>query len=164
VLEVIDPVAADAEEARRLAAEEADARAAASFTMTDDGHGRAHGRFTIPTPHAAILRKHLMASALAARGADRCDDCTPEHPAAEGPLSRHRVGLAFLDYLESRPEDTVPSAGGAPATVVVTMELETLLGGLKAASLDTGDRIRAGEARRLACGPGSSRSSWARSR
>lgn len=26
----------------------ADARAAASFTMTDDGHGRSHGRFTTP--------------------------------------------------------------------------------------------------------------------
>jgi hypothetical protein len=40
------------------------------------------------------------------------------------------------------------------ATVVVTMELDTLLGGLKAASLDTGGRINAGEARRLACGAG----------
>jgi hypothetical protein len=63
-------------------------------------------------------------------------------------------GLAFLDYLETRPEHTVPSAGGVPATVVVTMELETLLGGLKAASLDTGDKISAGEARRLACRAG----------
>ena len=32
--------------------------------------------------------------------------------------------------------------------------LETLLGGLKAASLDTGGRISAGEARRLACRAG----------
>lgn len=40
------------------------------------------------------------------------------------------------------------------ATVVVTMELETLLGGLKAASLDTGGRVSAGEARRLACHAG----------
>ena len=58
-----------------------------------------------------------------------------------------------MDYLETRPDDTVPSAGGVPATIVVTMELETLLGGLKAASLDTGDRISAGEAR-LACRAG----------
>jgi hypothetical protein len=64
------------------------------------------------------------------------------------------MGLAFLRYLETRPESTVPSAGGVPATVVVTMDLETLLGGLKAASLDTGDRISAGEARRLACRAG----------
>lgn len=146
VLEVVDPVAADAEEARRIEAEEADALAAASFTLTDDGHGRSHGRFTIPTLHAAILRKHLMALASPARSVGE--------PVAEGAPTKHRLGLAFLDYLETRPEHTVPSAGGVPATVVVTMELETLLGGLKAASLDTEDRISAGEARRLACRAG----------
>jgi hypothetical protein len=150
VLEVIDPAAADAEEARRLEAEEADALAAASFTMTDDGHGRSHGRFTIPTLHAAILRKHLMALASPARSAGR----PTVEPVADRTLTRHRLGLAFLEYIETRPEHTVPSAGGVPATVVVTMELETLIGGLKAASLDTGDRISAGEARRLACRTG----------
>ena len=67
VLEVVDPAAADAEEARRLEAEEADAVATASFTMVDDGHGTSHGRFTIPTLHAAMLRKHLMASAFPSR-------------------------------------------------------------------------------------------------
>lgn len=64
------------------------------------------------------------------------------------------MGLAFLHYLETRAEDAVPSAGGVPATVVVTMQLDTLLGGLRAASLDTGNRISAGEARRLACRAG----------
>ncbi len=34
------------------------------------------------------------------------------------------------------------------------MELETLLGGLKAASVDTGGRLTAGAARRLACEAG----------
>jgi hypothetical protein len=157
VLEVIDPAAADREEARRLEVEEADARAAASFTMVDDGHGRSHGRFTIPTLHAAMLRKHLMARALGSLGP--CDttghpESARDTPSPEPRLSRHRIGLASLDYLETRPEDTVPSAGGVPATVVVTMELETLLGGLKAASLDTGDKISGGEARRLACRAG----------
>ena len=146
VLEVIDPTAADEEEARRLAAEEAAARAAASFTMTDDGHGRSHGRFTISTLHAAMLRKHLMALASPSR--------PTAAPVTDRTLTKHRMGLAFLEYLETRPEDTVPAAGGVPATVVVTMELDTLLGGLKAASLDTGDRISAGEARRLACRAG----------
>ncbi|QIK74357.1 HNH endonuclease signature motif containing protein [Nocardioides piscis] len=145
LLEVIDPEAADAEEARRLEAEEREARAAASFTMSDDGHGRCHGRFTLPTLHAEMLRKHLMALASTSR---------PATEPGERVLSRHRMGRAFMDYIESRPPDTVPSAGGVPATVVVTMELETLLGGLKAASLDTGGRISAGEARRLACRAG----------
>lgn len=150
VLEVIDPAAADAEEARRLEGEEADARAAASLTMVDDGHGRTYGRFAIPTLHADILRKHLMAIAFPASACA----ISPDLPDPARILTKHRMGQAFLDYIESRPADSVPSAGGVPATVVVTMELETLMGGLKAASLDTGSRISAGEARRLACRAG----------
>ena len=145
LLEVIDPATADAEEAPRLAREEAHAKATASFTLSDDGHGTCHGRFTIPTLHGAMLRKNLLARAAAAR--------TDPHQGG-GRFSRHQLGLAFLDYIETRPDDTTPSAGGVAATVVVTMGLETLLGGLTAASLDTGGRISASEARRLACRAG----------
>ena len=144
LLDVLDPEAADAEEARRLEAEEADARARASFTMSDDGHGSCHGRFTIPSLHGAMLRKALMAFAAPKRNPD-LDSSTP---------SRHRMGLAFCEYLESRPEHTVPSAGGVAATVVVTMTVEALMGGLQAAGLCDGTRISAGEARRLACTAG----------
>ena len=149
VLEVIDPEAADAEEARRLEAEESEALAAASFTMSDDGAGRAHGRFTIPTLHAEMLRKHLLAIAFSQR-----PTTGPDGARTTQQLSRHRLGLAFVDYLESRPETTVPSAGGVTATVVVTMDLATLEGGIRAASLDTGARISASEARRIACRAG----------
>ncbi len=149
LLEVIDPAAADAEEARRLAAEERHAKAIASFTMSDDGHGTCHGRFTIPSLHAAMLRKDLLARAATARR--RSGEVDRIH---DGRFSRHQLGLAFMDHLETRPDSTAPTAGGVAATVVVTMELETLLGGLKAASLDTGGRISASEARRLACRAG----------
>jgi hypothetical protein len=152
VLEVIDPAAADREEARRLAAEEADARARASFTMTDDGHGQSHGRFSIPTLHADMLRKHLLAIAFPGRFSR--ESAASDAAAAARSLTKHRMGQAFMDYIESRPANSVPSAGGVPATVVVTMDLETLMGGLKAASLDTGSRISAGEARRMACRAG----------
>jgi hypothetical protein len=77
-----------------------------------------------------------------------------EPPQKSPPLSRHRLGAALCEYLETRPEDTVPTTGGVAAAVVVTMDLATLTGGLAAASLDTGDRISAGEARRLACRAG----------
>ncbi|MCF6378362.1 HNH endonuclease [Nocardioides KLBMP 9356] len=154
VLEVVDPVAADAEEARRLEAEEADARARASFTMVDDGHGQSHGRFSIPTLHGEVLRKHLLAIAFPSRfRRDPGGDAVGAAPVERG-VTRHRMGLAFVDYIESRPEASVPSAGGVPATVVVTMDVDTLTGGLKAASLDTGGRISAGEARRIACRAG----------
>lgn len=68
--------------------------------------------------------------------------------------TRHRMGLALMEYLETRPDHTVPHAGGIAATVVVTMTVESLMGGLKAAGLCDGTRISAGEARRLACTAG----------
>ncbi len=144
LLEVIDPEAAEAEEARRLKAEEAAARAAASFTMSEDGQGKCHGRFTIPSLHGSMLRKALLALAAPSRHPDR---------PAETP-TRHRLGEAFMEYLETHPADTLPHAGGVTATVVVTIDLETLMGGLKAAGLCDGTKISAGEARRLACGAG----------
>jgi hypothetical protein len=144
LLEVLDPDAAEAEEARRLAKEEQEARATASFTMSDDGHGKVHGRFSVPSVHGSMLRKHLLA--LAAPG--RNPDVPVNTP------TRHRMGLAFMEYIETRPDSTVPHAGGLAATVVVTMTHETLLGGLQAAGLCDGSRISAGEARRLACQAG----------
>ena len=148
LLEAVDPEAADAEEARRLEAEEADALAAASFTMVDDGHGQCHGRFTIPSLHGAMLAKDLKARIAREIRKTNKTDKTEQQPR----LTKHLMGLAFLEYIEAGRK--TPKAGGVAATVVVTMDLDTLLGGLKAASIDTGGRISAGEARRLACKAG----------
>ncbi len=150
LVEVAAPEHADAHEAARLEREEAAARAAARLTMTDDGHGKTHGRFTIPTHHAAMLRTALLAIAapkhqVATHGAGALGERRP------GP---ERMGRAFCEYLERYPTDRLPEAGGVAATVVVTMELDSLLGGLKAAHLSTGETISATEARRLACGAG----------
>ena len=146
LLEAVDPAAADVEEARRLEGEEADAEAAASFSMVDDGHGTCHGRFTIPSRHGAMLAKELKA---------RVAHAIRKSPSqARSTSARHRMGQAFMDYLEARSSSPAPTSGGVSATVVVTMDLETLLGGIKAASLDTGGRISAGEARRMACTAG----------
>ena len=147
ILEVVDPAAADAHEARLLEQEERAAEAAAMFRMHDDGHGRCHGKFTISSRHGAMLKKALLATAA------------PKHQAAvngqapePGVPTAHKMGLAFQEYIETYPADALPKAGGVNATVVVTMTLEALLGGLKAARLDTGEKITAGEARRLAGG------------
>lgn len=90
LLEVLDPAAADAEEARRLAAEEAAARAAASLTMADDGHGKCHGRFTLASLHGSMLRKALLALAAGKRHPDRPKDIA----------TKHQLGLAFMEYLK----------------------------------------------------------------
>ncbi len=149
ILEVVDPAAADAHEAKLLEKEEQAAEAAASLRMSDDGHGKCHGSFTISSRHGAMLRKALLAKAAPKHRA-----AVDGHAPDPGRPSDHRMGLAFQEYIETYPAEALPKAGGVNATVVVTMTLETLLGGLKAAQLDTGERISAAEARRLACQAG----------
>ncbi|MGZ6753767.1 MAG: DUF222 domain-containing protein, partial [Nocardioides sp.] len=84
----------------------------------------------------------------------------PKHVAATHGAVGERVpnplkmGRAFAEMIERYPTDKVPATGGVNATVVVTMSLETLLGAERAATLDTGERITAGQARRLACEAG----------
>lgn len=150
VLEVLAPDLAEEHERRALDAAERRAAATASFTMRPDGHGSMIGKFKIPTLHGQILAKHL--NALTA----------PRHQRSTGPSAAPgervtrplRWGHAFMEYLETRDAAGTPKAGGVAATVVVTMTLESLLGAETAATLDTGDRITASEARRLACEAG----------
>jgi hypothetical protein len=144
ILEVIDPETADAHEARLLEREERDAEAATRLTMWDDGHGKTHGRFTVDTLTGAALKKALHALAA------------PKHRAAKGPLGEtkptpERLGEAFVELIRRYPVKKLPKTGGLNATVVVTMQYDTLLDGLKAAHLDTGDTISPGLARQLAC-------------
>jgi hypothetical protein len=111
------------------------------------------GRFKIPELAGAILAKHLNAIAAPRhQAASRPADAEP----VETPLTRPlRLGQAFVEYLETRDASLgMPRAGGVPATVVVTMTLESLLGAEQAATLDTGERISGAEARRLACEAG----------
>ena len=118
---MVAPDAAEAHLARQLEAEEAGARDDARLTMSDDGRGRTHGRFTLPTLQAQMLHKHLMALASPRRdGAD---------PGPERRPLPQRLGRAFLEYVERYPASATPDAGGVAATVVVTMSLDSLLGG-----------------------------------
>ncbi|WP_309646961.1 DUF222 domain-containing protein [Nocardioides sp.] len=140
VLDVVAPEVGEAQLAKDLAAEERAAEAAQRLTMSDDGHGRTHGRFTLPTWKADLMRKVLQALASPRHGGL---GATPEG-----------MGKAFGEFIERFPTDRVPDAGGVPATVVVTMSHETLTGGLRAAQLDTGTMISPGLARQLACRAG----------
>ncbi|HET6152584.1 MAG TPA: DUF222 domain-containing protein [Marmoricola sp.] len=149
ILEYVAPDIADEAERRILEAEERGAAAAAYFEMHPDGHGSVLGRFKVPVLAGAMLAKHLNAIAA------------PKHQAARGvPKPEQRIarpirlGAAFVEYLETRDAAPMPKAGGVPATVVVTMTLEALLGAEQAATLDDGERISASEARRLACQAG----------
>ena len=85
---VVDPAAADAHEADQLEREEQEAEAAAVFRMHDDGHGKAHGKFTVPTEYAAKLWKSLQAFMsprhLAAVGKDTDLQAPTPHRAGSG--------------------------------------------------------------------------------
>jgi hypothetical protein len=59
-----------------------------------------------------------------------------------------------MEYVESYPTDRLPTSAGAGLSLTVTLDLDTLVTGLGAASLSTGERISAGETRRLACRAG----------
>lgn len=141
VLDVIAPEVGEAQLAKQLDAEERAAEQAQRFTMSHDGNGKTHGKFTLPTRKADMLCKALQALA------------SPRRDGGAG-ASPEGMGKAFGDYIERYPIDRIPDAGGTCATVVVTMDLETLMGGLAAASLDTGTLISPGLARHLACKAG----------
>jgi hypothetical protein len=144
LLEVVDPDHADAHTAKLLEREERAAAAATRLTLWDDGHGKTHGKFTLDSLSGAMLKKALLALAA------------PKHLASQGPLGERRptperYGQALTELIQRYPADQLPKAGGLNATVVVIMTLETLMGGLEAAKLDTGEELSPGAARRLAC-------------
>ena len=62
------------------------------------------------------------------------------------------MGRAFAELIERISAKDLPKVGGTDATIVVTIDLDTLTGKLqKAGVLDTGERISPREVRRLAC-------------
>ncbi|MBM7509448.1 hypothetical protein JOE61_003262 [Nocardioides salarius] len=156
ILEVVAPEVAEAWEAEQLDREEREAEKSTVFRMRDDGHGRIKGSFTVPLLAGQMLERALLAFAapqhqIATREAEG------EQSEAWVPARRptaQRLGAAFVELIERLDTDQLPKAGGINATVVVTMTLESLHDGLAAATLDTGDRVSAATARRLACEAG----------
>ena len=149
LFEVVCPEAADAAEGERLEDEEKRARALASLTVHDRGDGTSEGRFRLPTLHAHLLKKALEALTSPRRiGEGRLDPET-------GTKLPHAtlLGHGLMELLEHHLSE-LPSQNGSPFTLVVTLGLDALRAGLGVAALDTGHRISAGEARRLACRAG----------
>ena len=56
-----------------------------------------------------------------------------------------------MAFLENLPDTGLPAHGGTTTSVMVTLDLDTLLTGIGAATTSTGDRVTAEQARRLAC-------------
>jgi hypothetical protein len=150
IWERLDPEGADAREARTLEAQEARARGRTRLSMSDDGEGLTHGRFSIPTAAAAALRKQLHAFAApkhvrAEHGAGSYDWQTP---------TADRLGHAFVEWVETYDPGQLPRVGGLSATVVAVGDWDVLRGTVRAARLDTGERISHTAYLRLACEAG----------
>lgn len=135
---------ADAAENETIQERERRARRNSRFRMWDNHDGTHSGDFKIPDAQADRLKAAVDAIAAPRRAHLADEDARPTDTV-------HRMGMAFADLCDHLPTDGLPSAGGAGATVTTTVDLETLHGQLRAATLATGTRISAGQARQLAC-------------
>jgi hypothetical protein len=144
-----DSAEVDAHQDHVLRDEEAAARAKTRFTLHDNQDGTISGHFTVPVLAGRVLERVLDAMTAPRRGPLGASEA---HAGAQGLRKdwAHEKGLALVELLEHLPTDHLHNK--VAATVVVTLDLDALLGGLRAAGVDTGDEITAGDARRMACG------------
>jgi hypothetical protein len=146
ILDIVAPEIGEAREGRALELEEQRAWAETSLTFHAAGRGLTRIEGVVPDATAHRLRTYLEALT------------SPRHDSAvngEGdrlPIHRKR-GQAFCTLLEAIDPEQLPRHGGDATTVMVTVTLEALQTELAAAGLLGSDdeRIRASEARRLAC-------------
>ena len=155
MVEVISRELADRHEADQLEDEEQSAEQETWMTLRDNGDGTVSGKFTIPELHGQLLRAALERLSSPRRlGRNKAGEPVVDNTLATGGMMMNwseQLGAAFTELLEHLPTDGHARVG---ATVMVHLDLEHLRTGLASAGLDTGTRISAGQARRLACGAG----------
>ena len=137
----------DADEDRLLRRREAMARAKTSLQLWDNHDGTWSFRGTVPELHGRTLK-----TATDAYTAPRRSHLDPAADPFE-PLDK-RQGKAFCSIIEHIPTNQLPDAGGSPIRIVVTISEEKLRSKVAAATLATGERLSAGELRRLAANHG----------
>ena len=148
LIEVIDPDSAEAYEAKKLAEQEARARTKAEVRFRTSGDGTVRGSFVLPELQAEMFRKALQALAApkhvrATEGAGSYDYEKP---------TPHKLGLAFIEYIERYPLDKLPSMGGLAATVVITADADVFTeGAQRAGRTEGGVGVSPGQLIRLAC-------------
>ena len=154
---------ADEHEATVLEGEERRAEVETWLTLGDRGDGTFAGRFVIPELHGHLLRawlEQMTSPRRLARGRDGdvvADDTLDVSTGAQNLSWSERMGLGFTELLEHLPTSPDGKAGGFARVgvgVLVHLDHQHLLDGLASAGLDTGVRLSAGAARRLACNAG----------
>jgi hypothetical protein len=150
LLDVVAPEIVEAIEKDRLDRADAAAFTTARLTMRSLGDGTTQGWFRLPDLRAAILKTSVEALIAPRKSAK------PEPDPVTGRVPDHatRMGQGFCEILEHLPTDGYGNHGGLAATLIVTLDHDTLKTGLGAAALVDGTEVSPGEARRLACGAG----------
>ncbi|GAA1507005.1 hypothetical protein GCM10009788_08650 [Nocardioides humi] len=149
ILDVLAPEIAEAEEAKRLEAEEAAAREKASLKFRDLGDGSSRITGILPTTCVERLKTYLDAHTNPRRPPEMGEN--PD--LARIPFNRRRA-RAFMDLLELIDPERLPVHGGDATAVVVTISIDQLRTDLATAGILAGEgeqSISATEARRLAC-------------
>lgn len=153
MLEKISTELADEHEADQLEDEKKKAERETFLALHDNGDGTYSGKFTIPELHGQLLRAYLeRLTAPRVWARNTAGEPVEDESLVTGELNRYEMfGLGLLELLEH-----LPTTGHGPvaATLIVKIDHQHLLDGLAGAGLDTGTRIGAGEARRLACNAG----------
>lgn len=121
--------------------------ATTQFWMVDNRDGTAKGGFVIPEAQADMLR-----NALEAISAPQITTETP-HDAVldEKPTYSQKLGWAFCTLIEAIPADRLPDTAGVGAILTINLDHDVLVDKVKTATLSTGTKLSASEARRMAC-------------
>lgn len=142
----------DAHENALVADEEKSARTRTRLSLHDNGDGTVTGHFTVPTLHGHLLRKILETITAPRRGRLGASQAQVGESVGLRTNWDQARGEALCELIEHLPTEHLHPR--TAATMVVTVDEETLRGALAVAHLDTDGEISAGEARRLACGAG----------
>ncbi|MGJ9412969.1 DUF222 domain-containing protein [Aeromicrobium sp. CF4.19] len=152
--ETDDDTALDAAENDLVEQRERRAWAAADFWIGPAVDGLVKGGFTIPEAQAAQLR--VAMDALCAPQVEITSPTTLSRRTGdvlldERPSYRRRQGWAFTYLCELLPTQKLPETNRLGPILTINLDHETLLDRLKVATLSTGERLSAAQARRMAC-------------
>jgi hypothetical protein len=158
---IFDPAEAERLRTETLAAQESAAYEQATFRLRKGLDGTARFSGTMPNLTADMLQANLDALASPRRGQSRADgsdgaehdDCAAGADEQSHPVPYEvRLGRALVEWVERADAKGVSAGDGVNATLVVTVDEQSLRDGVGTAVLGSGDEVSAAEARRLACG------------
>ena len=159
ILDVVAPEVAEEHERKALERSERRARRRMRVTTRDIGDGLIRTIADLPQLHTDLLLTQLHAYASPRR--DHLEgEKLPGVFVRRDPATGERISYptllaqAFCSLLERLPRRATPAQGGDTATLLVTLDLDSIVKDSGVARLSTGNAITAGEARRLACSTG----------